>query len=393
MAEIYFDNSATTRICDEALDEYVRISREIYGNPSSRHALGFRAEEALNGARRDVLASLGAKDGKIIFTSGGTEGNNLALTGRAHAKERFRGGRIITTEGEHSSVSHTLNALQNEGYDIKTVPTANGSFDMKAFLALLTPRTVLVSVMAVNNETGAVYPLKAIADAVHRLAPEALFHVDATQSYMKIPFTPARIGADMITLSSHKIEGPKGVGALWVSDAVLRQKGLAPLLIGGGQEGGIRSGTENVPGACAFGKAAKLAFSCFSERYEKLRALRAYLLKRLPETLGQAVTPNLPPEAAPHIVSLTVHGFKSETVLNDLSGKGIYVSSGSACSSHDKNLSSALLAFGKSEDEADSTVRVSFSHRNTEEEIDLFLAALAETVEQRAKRLRGAQAQ
>ena len=207
MAEIYFDNSATTRICDEALDEYVRISREIYGNPSSRHALGFRAEEALNGARRDVLASLGAKDGKIIFTSGGTEGNNLAITGRAHAKERFRGGRIITTEGEHSSVSHTLNALKNEGYDIQTVPTANGNFDTNAFLALLTPRTVLVSVMAVNNETGAVYPLEEIADAVHRLAPEALFHVDATQSYMKIPFMSIGFASSVSYIEKKQVGG------------------------------------------------------------------------------------------------------------------------------------------------------------------------------------------
>ncbi len=385
MKEIYFDNSATTRICDEALDEYIRVSREMYGNPSSRHRLGFLAEETLAAARRDILASLGARDGKIVFTSGGTEGNNLAITGRAHAKARFKGGRIITTRGEHSSVSHTLAALKDEGFDIVEIPTEGGELDKNALLAALSPKTLLVSVMAVNNETGALYPLRQIADAVHRMCPEALLHVDATQSYMKVPFTTKSIGADLITLSSHKIEGPKGVGALWISDAVIKQRGLSPLLIGGGQEGGLRSGTENVPGACAFGVAARTYFAAFAERHERIASLRAYLIEAL-ASLGDSITLNIPKEAAPHILSITVHGMKSETVLNDLSNKGIYVSSGSACSSHDAHISSALLAFGKTEDEADSTVRVSLSHRNTRQEADAFVAALGETVRTRAKK-------
>ncbi len=389
MKEIYLDNSATTRVSEEALAEYCRISRELYGNPSSRHRLGFLAEGVLTDARRALLSSLGARDGKIIFTSGGTEGNNLAIFGRAHAKSRFQGWRIITTEGEHSSVSHTLRSLADEGFDVQTVQTRDGVFDMEGFLALLTPKTALVTVMAVNNETGALYPLKAISDAVKRLAPEALFHVDATQSFLKVPFTVKSIGADLVTVSSHKIEGPKGVGALWVSDAVIKNKGLAPLFIGGGQEMGLRSGTENVPGAAAFAKAASLGFKEFSLRYEKMKKTREYLLSRLAESevLSGAVTPNIPlGECAPHIVSLTVAGLKSETVLNDLSGRGIYVSSGSACSSHDRALSSALLAFGKTEDEADSTVRVSLSYHNTEEEIDALLSALSEIVSVRAKK-------
>ena len=385
MKEIYFDNSATTRICEEALEEYIRISREVYGNPSSRHRLGFLAEQALNRARADILASLGAREGRILFTSGGTEGNNLALSGRAHAKTRFRGGRIITTMGEHSSVSETLNALSAEGFDIVRIPTVGGVLDMRALADALSARTVLVSVMAVNSETGALYPLKQIADAVHRMAPEALFHVDATQSYMKVPFTPKGIGADLITLSSHKIEGPKGVGALWVADGVIKQKGLSPLLIGGGQEGGLRSGTENVPGACAFGVAARTYFAAFRERHEALSSLRAYLIEAL-ASLGDSITLNIPAAFAPHILSVTVRGMKSETVLNDLSDKGIYVSSGSACSSHDAALSSALLAFGKTEDEADSTIRVSLSYRNTREEADAFVAALGETIRTRAKK-------
>ena len=385
MREIYFDNSATTRISEEALAEYVRVSREIYGNPSSRHRLGFLAEEAMTRARAAIMTSLGVKDGTLIFTSGGTEGNNLALFGRAHAKTRYRGGRIVTTLGEHSSISHSLAALENEGFEVVTLSTPRGEIDLNELARSLTPKTFLVSVMAVNNETGAVYPLKRIADVVHRLAPEALFHVDATQSYMKIPFTVKSIGADLITIRSHKIEGPKGVGALWMSEAVKRQKGLAPLLIGGGQEDGLRSGTENVPGICAFGEAARVYFSAFAERYESVKALRERLIAGL-STLGDAVTVNLPAEAAPHILSLTVHGMKSETVLNDLSGKGIYVSSGSACSSHDAKLSSALLAFGKTADEADSTIRVSLSHLNTAAEADIFVTALAETIATRAKK-------
>ena len=389
MTEIYLDNSATTRVSEQALAEYVRVSRELYGNPSSRHRLGFLAEAEMGKAREALLYALGARDGKIIFTSGGTEGNNLAIFGRAHAKARYAGGRIITTEGEHSSVSHTLKALSGEGYDIKTVPTKGGVFDMETFLSLLTPKTVLVTVMAVNNETGALYPLKKISDAVKRLAPEAVLHVDATQSFMKIPFTPKGIGADMVTVSSHKIEGPKGVGALWVSDTLLKNRGLSPILIGGGQEMGLRSGTENVPGICAFGVACRMARDTFTERYEKMAALRTYLLAGLSESplLSDAVTPNIPrSEYAPHIISLTVKGMKSETVLNDLSGRGIYVSSGSACSSHDAALSSALLAFGKTADEADSTVRVSLSHHNTEGEIDTLLSALADIVTVRAKK-------
>ncbi len=389
MTEVYLDNSATTRVSEEALAEYNRISRELYGNPSSRHRLGFLAENALTDARKTLLCALGARDGKIIFTSGGTEGNNLALFGRAHAKSRYAHGRIITTEGEHSSVSHTLEALGKEGFDIVSVKTENGVFDMDGFLSFLTPKTILVSVMAVNNETGAAYPLKQISDAMRRCSPEAVLHVDATQSFMKIPFTPKSVGADMITVSSHKIEGPKGVGALWVSDTVIKNRGLSPLIIGGGQEMGLRSGTENVPGACAFAKAAEIARADFSARYEKTASLRARLLDKLSasEVLRGAVFPNIPKgEHAPHIVSLTVSGLKSETVLNDLSGRGIYVSSGSACSSHERALSTALLAFGKSEDEADSTVRVSLSHRNTESDIDALTHALEEIVSSRAKK-------
>lgn len=389
--EIYLDNSATTRICPEALEKYIAVAQDNYGNPSSRHKRGMLAEAEMRRARENLLAALGAKEGHILFTAGGTEANNLAILGRAHAKARFQGGRLITTAGEHSSVSHTLAALEAEGFSVFALPTRGGVLDLAALLPLLDKKTVLVSMMAVNNETGALYDLKAAADLVHRSCPDALFHVDATQAFMKFPFTPRSLGADMITLSSHKIEGPKGMGALWISDAVLKSRGLSPLVFGGGQEEGLLSGTENVPGAAAFGEAAKVYAAHLTERSNRMRALRDYLLNGIAADpfLSKAVSPNLPTgKCAPHILSLTVKGLKSETVLNDLSGRGIYVSSGSACSSHDKKISSALLAFGKSEEEADSTIRISLSFRNTEEELDLFLAALTDVCKTRAKKTR-----
>ena len=388
MKEIYFDNSATTRPADAVLDLYTRLSREEYGNPSSRHARGQSAAKRLSAARATLLSALGARDGHILFTAGGTEANNLAIFGRAYAKERFaRGGRIITTMGEHASVALPLDALARAGFEIVRIPTAGGVLDMEALRAALTPRTVLVTVMAVNNETGAVYPTNEIGALMRRVCPDGVLHVDATQAFMKIPMTPKSLGADMVTVSSHKIEGPKGVGALWVSDALIKSRGLSPVTLGGGQEEGLRSGTENLPAVCAFAEAARLAKESFDERITAILSVREHLLSALAAhpVLKDAATANIPQKFAPHIVSLTVDGFKSETVLNDLSGRGIYVSSGSACASHARNLSSALLAFGKSEAETDSTVRLSFSHHNTSEEVDEFVAALAEIVQTRAR--------
>lgn len=388
MKEIYFDNSATTCPSDEVLAVYTRIAREEYGNPSSRHRRGQSAALLLKEARASLLSALGAKEGRLVFTASGTESNNLALFGRAYAKERFaRGGRIITTEGEHASVDLPLDALARAGFDIVRIPTRGGALATDALLAALTPKTVLVSMMAVNNETGAVYPTSLVGAAMRRSCPDAVLHVDATQAFMKIPMSPKALGADMVTVSSHKIEGPKGVGALWVSDALIKSRGLAAITLGGGQEEGLRSGTENVPGICAFAEAARLAQSSFDERVSQITDVRAHLLSALAlhPILKDAVTANLPEKAAPHILSLTVHGFKSETVQNDLSGRGIYVSSGSACASHARNLSKALLAFGKSEAETDATIRLSFSHHNTKEEADEFLAVLAEIVTTRAR--------
>lgn len=379
MTEIYFDNSATTRISPEALRVFCEVSEEHYGNPSSRHSRGADAERLLNDARNAVLSALGAGGGEVVFTAGGTEANNLAILGRLRAKPRFKkGGKILTTAGEHASVSHPIDALRREGLTVAVIPTVGGALDLDVLRREATPDVCLVSMMLVNNESGALYDLSAAARIVRVACPDAVFHVDATQAFLKVPFTVKSLGCDLVTVSSHKIRGPKGVGALWISPAVIKNRGIAPMMLGGGQEGDLRSGTENVPGIAAFAEAVRRGLAARDTNIEQLSDLRAYLIDRVENTPELAeVRVNMPPVSAPHIVSLTMPGIKSETMLHFLSSRGIYVSSGSACSSHDQHLSSAMLAFGLSEREADATVRVSFGVQNTREEVDAFLSALA----------------
>lgn len=375
---IYLDNSATTKICDEALKKYIEISTEDYGNPSSLHARGFDAEKTVSAARRTVMTSVGAKDGAVIFTASGTEANNLAIFGRAYAKERFRArARIITTDGEHASVTAPLAALEKQGFTVVKIPTVGGKLDTGALISALTPDTVLVSAMMVNNETGALYDISKISKAIKAHAPGAYLHMDATQSFMKIPFTVASVGADLITLSSHKIEGPKGVGALYASGRVLKEKGLSPMILGGGQELGFRSGTENVPAIAAFAAAIDVAMPNVADRRRHTEELRALLIDLIENdsTLSEIQITN-PESHAPHIINLTLPKIKSETMLHFLSSEGIYVSSGSACSSHGAHSSSALIAFGRTPAEADSSIRISFSHRNTAEDVRALARAL-----------------
>lgn len=383
MKPVYFDNSATTRISESALEKYIEVSRTVFGNPSSLHALGFAAEREVTAAREAILRTLGSPQGTLVFTASGSEANNLALFGRLHAKERYRrGAKILTTAGEHASVSEVLRALGSEGVKVVEIPTAGGTLDTEVLEREMTPDVVLVTMMLVNNETGALYDLAAVSRLMKSKSPEAVLHIDATQGYLKVPASPKTLGADMMTLSSHKIEGPKGVGALYVSSDLLKKRGLSPWILGGGQEGGLRSGTENVPGIAAFAVAALDGAGEFSVRAEKTEALRAYLLRRLSDEPALAgIRPVLPADHAPHILNLTLPKIKSETMLHYLSSEGICVSSGSACSSNGGgHLSSALIAFGRTAAEADTSIRVSFSYRNTEEEVDLLIAALARGV-------------
>ena len=377
--EIYLDNAATTKIRPEAMAEYVRVSEEIWGNPSSLHSRGSDAERVLTESKQTILNTLGAKDAEIVFTASGTEANNLAIFGHALSKDRYKNGaKIITTSGEHASVASPFNELQKQGFKVVTLSTKNGEIDMNELTRELTSDLILVSVMMVNNETGAVYNIPMIARTLKAKCPEALLHVDATQGYMKIPFTKAGIGADLITVSSHKIEGPKGVGALIIDKDVMKKRGLAPVIYGGGQALGLRSGTENVPGVAAFARAAALAHSELKESIAKMSSLRERLIDRIAtdERLSE-ISLTLPKNHAPHILNLTLPAIKSETMLHYLSSEGIYVSSGSACSSNGGHLSSALTAYGRSEGEADSSIRVSFSHCNTEDDVDALVEALA----------------
>lgn len=377
--QIYLDNSATTKMRPEALEEYVRICEDFWGNPSSLHSMGSAAEGVLTKAKQTILYTLGAKDAEIVFTASGTESNNLAIIGRATAKDRYkRGAKIITALGEHASVSLPIEHLSAGGYKTVSISTRDGVLDFAELERELTPDTVLLSVMMVNNETGAVYDLPRAAKLLKAKCPDALFHVDATQGYMKIPFTKSAIGADLITISSHKIGGPKGVGALIIDKNVLKTKGISPIVFGGGQQLGLRSGTENVPGIAAFAKACELAHKSLSSDIAHMSSLRTRLIERIKNDASLSeISITLPKNHAPHIINLTLPSIKSETMLHYLSSVGIFVSSGSACSSNSAGISSALTAYGRSAAEADTSIRVSFAPTSTEEEVDCLADALS----------------
>ena len=374
MKQIYLDNSATTRPSEAVMKKYTEVALSHFGNPSSLHSLGFEAEKILNGARNEIRLSLGQNDAEVIFTASGSEANNLAILGRAFAKQRFSGGKILTTMGEHASVDEPLSALGKAGFRVVKIPTAGGVIDLEALERELTPDTFLVTMMLINNETGALYDIPSVSRLMRSKSPSAVLHVDATQGYMKLPFTLSSLGADMITLSSHKIEGPKGVGALATARSVVKSGGIRPLILGGGQEGGLRSGTENVPAIAGFGEAVRIGRGELRARSERMKSLRDYLIDRL-RSLPE-ISPTLVPVSAPHILNITLPSIKSETMLHYLSSLGIFVSSGSACSSNTGHISSALIAYGRSAEEADSSIRISLSHENTKEEIDALVEAL-----------------
>ncbi len=379
MNEIYLDNSATTRPSETALETYLRVAREDFGNPSSLHAVGRSAERYLTDARKTLLSTLGDRDGAVIFTASGTESNNLAILGRAEAKERFRGKRILTTAGEHASVGVPLEMLRRRGFEIVEIPTRNGALDLETLAKAADKSVILATMMLVNNETGALYDLAAVSRILRASCPDAILHADATQAYLKMPISPRALGLSMLTVSSHKIEGPKGVGALWIDREMIKNKGVSPIVLGGGQELGLRSGTENVPGIAAFAAAAREGHRELAQRARRLAELSHALLDRL--TGDPRLTElklNRAERSAPHIFSITLPGIKSETMLHALSARGIYVSSGSACSSHGRHSTPALAAFGLSEREADSTVRVSLSHRTTDAELGALCDALGE---------------
>ncbi|MBQ3056775.1 MAG: cysteine desulfurase [Clostridia bacterium] len=379
MQQIYLDNSATTGLCREA-KEAMCEAMECFGNPSSLHSLGAHAARLLRDARASVGEALGErflKDGQLIFTSCGTEANALALVGTAHAKERRTARTILTTDSEHPSVENNLRMLEREGFSVVRVATRGGVLDMDTVRAHCNADLFMVSMMLVNNETGARYPVEQVFAAAKAANPSCVCHCDAVQGFLKVPMHIRTMGADLVTVSAHKIHGPKGVGALYVSERMLRERRLSPFLCGGGQEFGLRSGTENTVGIAGFAAAAKAGAATARTAMPHMAHLAAELVAGL---AGSEIRINRPPVAAPHIVNITLPHIKSETMLHFLSGKGISVSAGSACSSHAAGPSTVLLAFGLTPAEAASSIRISFCPENTEGDVKALLAALGEGV-------------
>ena len=378
---IYLDNSATTEISASAKSAMIDAI-EVYGNPSSRHAMGLEARRLIDRARAQVGAALGLPNPNpenLIFTSCGSEANDTAILGCLYSKEKRRQNKVITTDSEHPSVENVMQKLEKDGFEVVRLKTRGGVIDESEFDKALDSNVAMVSLMLVNNETGACYDVKKLFGIVKRRCPDAVTHCDAVQGFMKLPFTVKSLGADMISVSAHKLHGPKGVGALYISPEIIKMKKIVPYIIGGGQEGGYRSGTENIVGIVGFGAAAEEARANFAANASKMSALRDICEKK---AIQAGARPNIPMGGrAPHVLSLTLPNIKSETMLNFLSAKGFCVSAGSACSSHSKHISSSLVGFGLTEAEADSTIRVSFSEYNTEEEIDGFCLALGEGIE------------
>lgn len=367
--EIYLDNSATTRVCKAAAEKALYMMTECYGNPSSLHSKGFAAEKEMTAARAAIAEKLSAQPGEIYLTSGGTESDNIAILGAAHAKKRA-GNRIVTTAIEHPAVLNTMAQLEREGFEVIYVqPEADGNIPAEKFAEVIDAKTILVSVMTVNNETGAVLPLKEIAGIIKRKKAPALFHTDAVQAFCKLPLSPKRLGVDLISVSGHKVHGPKGVGALYVKSGVR----ILPHSFGGGQEKNLRPGTEGVPQICAFGAAVK-AMPAERDAEMTVREVRDHLLERLramPE-----VTLNSPENAMPYIVNLSAGRVRAETMLHFLAERGIYVSSGSACGK--AKPSHVLTAMELPVQRIETSLRVSLCAENTKEEIDAFADALAE---------------
>ena len=376
--ECYLDNSATTAVTPEVAALAARIMTEQYGNPSSLHRRGFWAERALTEARGQVAAVLRCRPEEIIFTSGGTESNNLALLGAARAARR-RGNRIVTTAVEPHSVLAVCRQLESEGFEVAYVsPDAGGVITPESFAAACDEKTVLASCMMVNSETGALHDIPAIAAACRRKNPGILFHADCVQAFGRLEIAPARWGVQLVSVSGHKIHAPKGVGALYVAKGVR----LLPPLYGSGQERGLRPGTENLPGICAMGLAAERMNARRVENAAHLTALRQKLITNLSQS--PAVCINSPQAAAPYIINLSVEGIRSEIMIHYLEQFEIYVSSGSACAKGER--SHVLTAMGLPEDRIDSAIRVSMTDTTAEEEIDEFCRRLLQGAATLAKR-------
>ena len=378
MREIYFDNAATTRVRPEVAELMMKVMTEDYGNPSARHVMGMKAENYIKTAREQIARTLRVDPGEIYFTSGGTESNNLALIGTALARSR-RGKHIISTGIEHAAIYKPLDFLREQGFDITILPVdRQGHIDLSELSAAIRPDTILVSLMYVNNEIGSIEPIAEAGRIIKERNPECYFHTDTIQAYGKLRIRPKTEHIDMLSVSAHKIHGPKGTGFIYIDKHVR----LHPLILGGGQERDMRSGTENVPGIAGMGLAAEMYY----KEHEKIEAgmlsVRDRLIDRLSVMEGVKLNTEKGEGFAPHVVSASFAGVRAEVLLHALEQKGIYVSSGSACSSNHPAISGTLRSIGVDQDLLDSTLRFSFGIYSTPEEADLCADALEELLPQ-----------
>lgn len=368
------DNSATTRCSEGAAAMVMKVMREDFGNPSSMHTKGVEAEHYIREAKDFFAKNLKVDEKEIYFTSGGTESNNLALIGSAMANKRS-GNHLITTSVEHASVDNPMKYLEEQGFEVTYLPVdQDGIVSLEALKEALRPETILVSVMYVNNEVGAVQPVDEIAKLVKDYDSKIIFHVDAIQAYGKYRIWPKKEGIDLLSVSGHKIHGPKGTGILYVNSKLK----IHPMILGGGQQKGMRSGTENVPGIAGLAEAAKECYENLDEKIDRLYALKERFVKQIEELDDVKVNGRTGRDSAPHIVSVSFRDVRSEVLLHALEEKGIYVSAGSACSSNKPAVSHTLKSMGVEKDLLGSTIRFSFCFETTEEETDYCVRELRE---------------
>ena len=367
--DIYLDNAATTRVCPEAADMAYKVMTEQYGNPSSTHARGREAKKLLDNARREISLCLGCQPKELVFTSCGSEADNWALLSGAHAASA-KGGHVISSMAEHDAVRKALDELERRGYEVtRLAPDESGAIPVQAVLDALRPDTVLVSLMLVNNETGAVTDVAGVARALKKAGSRALLHCDAVQGFLKVPFTVKSLGADMVAISGHKIHAPKGIGALYVRSGLH----LRPVIVGGSQEDGRRAGTEAMPNICAFGEAARVGRGLMAGSTQRMAELRGYAVGRLRAEGPELVVIG---GGAPHILCISLPGYRSEVLMNFLEARGISVSKSSACKKGGR--SHVLEAMGLPAPVIDGALRLGLSRYTTREELDAFCLCLSE---------------
>ena len=378
--QVYLDNAASTKVSKPVIELMNKAMDEDYANPSAKHLKGMEAEKYLKEAAAKIAKTMKVSEKELVFTSGGTESNNMALIGAAMARQRY-GKHIISTAIEHSAVHQVLVHLADLGFEYSILKVdEKGQISLEELKSLLRADTILVSVMYVNNEIGAVQDIKAIADIVHGYNKDIYMHTDAIQAYGKFKIFPKKEGIDLLSVSAHKLHGPKGSGFLYIDERV----NIKPIIYGGGQQRGLRSGTLNIPGIAGLGEAAKEAYKDFDKEVEYIYSLRDYLIDEITKLNDEGIKLNCEKgvKFAPHVLSISISGVRAEVLLHAMEERGIYIASGSACSSNHPGLSGTLKGIGLKEEFLSSTVRVSFSKYNNKKELDFFLANLKELIPQ-----------